>query len=65
MQPAKMLAPRTLPKMALRLCFEGCRDTPLPSTVELLVGFEKTISVVVVEDGWGLMSTRVVDNCGP
>jgi hypothetical protein len=59
-----MLAPRILPKMVPRLCFEGLRDIPLPSNAALLVGLEKTISAVV-EDERGLGSTRVVDDCGP
>jgi hypothetical protein len=66
MQPAKMLAPKMLPKMAPRLCFEGLRDTPLPSKLVPLVGLEETESAVVEDEG-AVMSASIVDedDCGP
>ena len=59
MQPAKTLAPRTLPTTASKLCLEGRRDAPLPSNDAPQLGFEET-QLAVVEEKKGLMVPRFV-----
>lgn len=64
MQPAKKLAPRILLNMAAMLCFKGLRDTPLLSTVGLLVELGNIISAVI-EDERELTLAPIVDSYWP